>query len=155
GNYVTLWTWLMVVGNFGAFGFAEAGVRFLPRYQARSRDGRIDEFWRFGLTVVALGSAILGVCALTASLIFRSVGTPALVALYVGLALPFLAVEVYLEGIARSFGWFRLTIVPVYIVRPLLIAAACLALASAGVTIDLAVVGGVVLGVMAAITCGL
>ncbi len=41
-----------------------------------------------------------------------------LTVLLVALGLPFLAMEYFLEGVARSFGWFRLAAVPVYIIRP-------------------------------------
>jgi O-antigen/teichoic acid export membrane protein len=155
GNYVTLWTWLMVVGNFGAFGFAESSVRFLPRYRARAREDRVHEFWRFGFRTVIAGSLALGVVAIAVSRLAGDAATPALIALYVGLALPFLAVEVYLEGVARSFGWFRLTIVPVYVLRPLLVGGACLALHFSGTAMTLALVGAVVVAATAAISCGL
>lgn len=155
GNYITLWTWLIALGSFGAAGFAESSLRFLPRYRARSQDAKLHDYWRFGLAVVVAAS-----CAMACIVLFLAltVGTetPAwLIAAYVALGLPFLAVEYYLEGISRSFGWFRLTSVPVYIVRPLLIAAVCAALAAAGVELTLAVVGGVVIGAMAAISIAL
>ncbi len=152
GNYVALWTWLIALGSFAALGFPESAIRFLPRYRARQRDDLARGFWRYGLGLVALGSLALAAAAILVGLVWRLPNGPGLIAIFVGIGLPFFAVELYLEGVARSFGWYRLTTVPVYIVRPLLIAGICVALHLAGVVLDLATVGIVVIGAMAAIS---
>lgn len=155
GGAVALWTWLIAIGSFGAIGFAEASVRFLPRYHARGRETRVRNYWRFGLATVAVTSTGLAILAMIPALLLRGEAPSSLIFFYVALGLPFIAVEYYLEGVARSFGWFRLTTVPVYIVRPILIGGICLALASAGVELTLAVVGAVMVGAMAAVSCAL
>lgn len=155
GNYVTLWTWLIALGSFGALGFAESSVRFLPRYQARASGGRIHRFWRFGFRATVLGSGALALIALAIAVVAGPSTTPGLIALFIALGLPFLAIEYYLEGIARSFGWYRLSTLPVYILRPILIGAVLVALWAAGVTLTLAVVGAVIVVAMAAISIGL
>jgi O-antigen/teichoic acid export membrane protein len=152
GAYVTFWTWLIALGSFGALGFAESAVRFLPRYRARGREALAASFWRAGFVAVVAGSGVLAAAAVTVGLALHPADGPGLIVLLVGLGLPFLAMEFYLEGIARSFGWFRLTTVPIYIIRPLAIAGICLGLAASGVAIDLATVGAVVVGTMAAMT---
>ena len=73
----------------------------------------------------------------------------------VALGLPFLALEYYLEGVARSFGWFRLAAIPVYILRPILIGGACLALNAGGVVLTLPAIGAVLIGAMALVAAGL
>lgn len=153
GGFVTLWTWMLAIGSFGALGFAEAGVRFVPRYLARGREQAVGAFFAFGLRAVVAGSGALALLGVLAGLLLP--GEAGLIAVLVALGLPFLAMEYYLEGIARGFGWYRLTTVPVYILRPLLIGASALALHAAGVALTLPVVGGVVIGAMAAITIGL
>jgi len=155
GNYVTLWTWLMAVGSFGALGFAESSVRFLPRYQARGRNGLVAGFWRFGFLAVVSASSVLAITAALVALIFTGGGTPLLIGIFVAIGLPFLAMEYYLEGIARSFGWFRLTTIPVYIIRPVLIAAIALGLVWWGVELSFTVIGAVVVGAMATVSIGL
>lgn len=155
GGYVTLWTWLIALGSFGALGFAESAVRFLPRYRERGRETLVGGFWRTGFLAVVAGSGAMAAIAVATGLVLRPETGPGLMILLIGLGLPFLAMEFYLEGIARSFGWFRLTTVPVYIVRPLVVAGICLGLVIGGVTLDLAVVGGIVIGSMAAITVAL
>ncbi len=155
GQFVTLWTWLLAVGSFAALGFAESSVRFLPRYRVRGREAEVRAYWQFGFRAVVLGSLALALLTLVLALALGPRTEPGLVALYLALGLPFLATEYYLEGVARSFGWFRLTTIPVYIVRPVLIGTICLAVYASGVPLTLPVVGAAVVGAMALVTCGL
>ena len=154
GNYVTLWTWLIALGSFGALGFAESAVRFLPRYAQRGRGAAVDAFWRLGLAA-AVGSsvALAGLAALVALAVPMDATGRALV-LFVCLGFPFLALEHYLEGVARSFGWFRLTTVPVYIVRPLLIGLAAIAVFALRGELGFATVGLIVILCQALVTIG-
>lgn len=148
GHFVTLWTWMLALGSFAALGLAEASVRFLPRYQARGRTGDIHRFWRFGLVVVS--GAGLVIAALGAVLaLWLDLDGVGLTVLLVALGLPLLGLEYFLEGVARALGWFRVAAVPVYILRPLLIAGAGLALAGFGVELTLPVIGAVLIGSMA------
>lgn len=154
GGFVTLWTWMLALGSFAALGFAESSVRFLPRYQLRGRQTALRGYWRFGLQVVIAASVLLAVLAVSAALFAGATG-PWLMVLLVALGLPFLAIEYFLEGVARSFGWFRLAAVPVYIVRPVLVGVTCLGLAGPGVALDLPLVGAVMIGAMAVTAIGL
>jgi O-antigen/teichoic acid export membrane protein len=154
GGFVTLWTWMLALGSFAALGFAESSVRFLPRYQLRGRQTALRGYWRFGLQVVIAASVLLAVLAVSAALFAGATG-PWLMVLLVALGLPFLAIEYFLEGVARSFGWFRLAAVPVYIVRPVLVGVTCLGLAGRGVALDLPLVGAVMIGAMAVTAIGL
>ncbi|UYO00961.1 MAG: oligosaccharide flippase family protein [Devosia sp.] len=155
GGFVTLWTWMLALGSFAALGFAESSIRFLPRYHLRGRLPALRSYWRFGLQVVLWASLAMMVCALALGLGLGAEEGAGLTIILIALGLPFLAMEYYLEGVARSFGWFRLAAVPVYIVRPLLIAAGCAGLAGLGVPLTLPVVGGVLIGAMALVTAGL
>ena len=154
GGFVTLWTWMLALGSFAALGFAESSVRFLPRYHLRGRRAALRGYWRFGFATV-LGVSLLAALA-AGGLALGLGGTGVwLTVLLVALGLPFLAIEYYLEGVARSFGWFRLAAVPVYIVRPILIGAAALGLAAAGVELTLPLVGAVLVGAMAVVAAAL
>lgn len=155
GGFVTLWTWMLALGSFAALGFAESSVRFLPRYHLRGRLTHIRSFWRFGLIVVLGASGLLALLSSMLVLGFGPVDGVGLTVLIVAMGLPSLAIEYYLEGVARSFGWFRLAAVPVYIIRPIVIGATCVALASSGVALTLPVIGGVLVGTMALVTAGL
>ena len=124
GIYVTLWTWLIVVNHIAAFGFSESSIRFLPRYTQRRKYHWARGFLVTGYRVVILGStlaAVIGIVLLTLAddLLPQSYLLPMIVLL---IGLPFTSLEIYLEGVSRSYGWFMLTIVPAYILRPLVIA---------------------------------
>ena len=155
GGFVTLWTWMLALGSFAALGFAESSIRFLPRYQARGRMAALRNYWRFGLALVLGASVCFATVAIVVALTVGASGGMGLMVLLVALGLPFLAIEYYLEGVARSFGWFRLAAVPVYILRPLLIGTICLGLSGAGVNLSLPVVGAVLIGSMALVAIGL
>lgn len=155
GGFVTLWTWMLALGSFAALGFAESSVRFLPRYHLRGRQDALMGFWRHGLALV---SGICGVGALlVAGLAGGLIGLDGvgLTIVLVAIGVPFLGVEYFFEGVARSFGWYRLAAVPVYIVRPLLIGGICLTLSAMGIELSLPVVGAVLVGSMAAVAAGL
>ena len=124
GIYVTLWTWLIVVNHMAAFGFSESSLRFLPRYTHRQRNDWARGYLQTGYFVVIVGAGL--VAALGLLLLWFGAGNiptewlfPLIV---VCIGLPFTSLEVYLEGVSRSFGWYMLTIVPAYILRPLLLA---------------------------------
>jgi O-antigen/teichoic acid export membrane protein len=155
GGFVTLWTWMLALGSFAALGFAESSVRLLPRYHLRGRTAHLRGYWRFGLAVVLGTSALAALIAAAIALGVGAVDGPGLMVLLVALGLPFLALEYYLEGVARSFGWFRLAAIPVYILRPILIGGTCLALHAGGVVLTLPVIGAVLIGAMALVAAGL
>ena len=155
GGFVTLWTWMLALGSFAALGFAESSLRFLPRYHLRGRQAHLRAYWRFGLAVVVSVSGAAAVLAVLLALGIGALEGAGLMVLLVALGLPFLAVEYYLEGVARSFGWFRLAAVPVYILRPILISAMALGLSASGVALTLPVVGAVLISAMAMVSIGL
>lgn len=153
GGYVTMWTWLVMLGAFAPLGFAESAVRFLPRYRARGRHGSANAFWRFGLRTVLLASLAMAgtaiIIAIAGGLEQSRIG---LTALLLAAGLPFLAVQNFLEGTSRAHGWFKLTSIPIYVLRPLLIMAGCAALLLTGYTLNLMTVGAVVVAAMALVT---
>jgi O-antigen/teichoic acid export membrane protein len=155
GGFVTLWTWMLALGSFAALGFAESSVRFLPRYHVRGRQAAVQAYWRFGFWLVTAVSVAVAGGAVGVAMMWGTEDSAGLMVLLVAVGLPFLAIEYFLEGVARSFGWFRLAAVPVYIVRPILVGAVCLILVGQGVTLSLPVVGAVLIGAMALISVSL
>ena len=125
GLYVTLWTWLIVVNHITVLGFSESSLRFLPRYTERKQYDWAMGFLHTGFKVVTFGSVLLA--AIGFSIIYSFAGLiPAhylLPIMVIAIGLPITSLELYLEGVSRSFGWYLLTMVPGYVLRPLLIAA--------------------------------
>ncbi len=158
GLYVTFWTWLFVAGQIAALGFNDSCLRFLPRYLSRGRFDDAHAYLGTGYRVVVAGSvAIAGLGLVT--LWGLSSFSPAVDDRWLLLALcfvgiPLLAFELYLEGIARSFGWFVLAAAPAYVLRPVVLALAVITAALLGFHLDAVAALGIAVAVTGAITLG-
>ncbi len=142
GVYVTLWTWLIILSNVAAFGFSDTSIRFIPRYTFRGKHAWVKGFLATGYRTVVLCSILVSLLGLAVLKVFAAQVDPLylipIAVLFVGL--PFSALELYLVGVARSFGWFMLTVVPSYVLRPLLIAGGVLVCLRLGYAADAATV---------------
>ncbi|MDX2257743.1 MAG: lipopolysaccharide biosynthesis protein [Hyphomicrobiaceae bacterium] len=154
GFYVIAWTALLVLGSLAGLGFAEAAVRFIPRYEARGRTSRLAHF-------LAIGAAATLAGGLGLALAFGLVGMLAplapewrVVVLIVAAGLPFLAVEFYAEGVARGLGWYGLTTVPSYFLRPIAVAGGAFLIAAETGAIGAAQAGVVLVAVLALLAAG-
>ncbi len=156
GLYVTFWTWLFVASQVAALGFNDSCLRFLPRYFARGRLAEAHAFLGTGYRVVIGGSVAIAAIGLAAAwAVPHLVGEmrwPLLVLCFIGI--PILAFELYLEGVARSFGWFVLSAAPAYIFRPIALAMVVIAVALGGVTLDAPIALGAAIAVTASMTLG-
>src|SRR5215470_4061881 len=109
GVYVYVWTWVLLIGTLADFGLAIAAQRFIPEYTERKAFDLLRGF--------LVGS--LGVMAIEPWLDNYLV-TPLYLAC---LTLPFYTLTSMLDGIARSYNWVNLALVPPYIGRPLVMIA--------------------------------
>ncbi len=153
GIYVTFWTWLIVFNHIATFGFSESSLRFLPRYMHRRKEHWARAYLETGFKVVLLGASLCAAAGLALLFLFRDVIPAAYLIplIVVAIGLPFTSLEVYLEGVSRSYGWYLLTIVPAYILRPVLLAICVLAALGLGFVPD----AGTVLGFAIAATAGI
>lgn len=124
GSWATGWTVLLILGHAASLGFCESAVRFLTTYVARGEWSRARGFALTGtLVTLTFGGALeLAGFVLVASL---GEALPSGLAGPLGLvcvALPFFALQDWLEGVARAFGRPVLARAPVYILRPITIA---------------------------------
>lgn len=123
GIYVILWTWVSVVGQVGVLGFYDSAARFIPRYGRREKHDHLAGYLATGFRAVITGSGVLAVSALVFLAVAPDLVDPAFLMPLGVLALgfPVLSLESYLIGIARGFGWYALSTIPGYILRPALI----------------------------------
>lgn len=122
GAYVYVSTALLLVCEFVHFGLPVTAQRFIPEY---SQGGSLDRLRGFlfgsGWLVLALatGAAVVG-----ASIIHwlgSRVGSHLLLPFYFAcVALPFYALTLMNDGIARTYNWMNVALLPAYIVRPLI-----------------------------------
>ena len=128
GIYVTLWTWLIIANFIAVFGFSESSLRFLPRYYERKQYHWAIGFLKTGFWFSTVGAIVVSIIGLSTLWVLGDNVSDSyiipLIVLVVGL--PVMAVELYLEGVSRAFGWYMLTVIPVYTLRPMLIAAGIL-----------------------------
>jgi O-antigen/teichoic acid export membrane protein len=125
GIYVYVWTWVLLIGTLADFGLAIAAQRFIPEYAERKafdllRGFLIGSRW----LVIAIATAMAALGALGVALIEPWLDRYLVVPLYLAcVSLPFYTLSSMLDGIARSYNWIDLALVPPYIGRPLVLIA--------------------------------
>lgn len=123
GIYVILWTWVSVVGQVGVLGFYDSAARFIPRYGRREKHAHLAGYLATGFRAVMIGSGLLAALTLVFLTVLPGFVDPAFLLPLGVLALgfPVLSLESYLTGVSRGFGWYALSTIPGYILRPVLI----------------------------------
>jgi O-antigen/teichoic acid export membrane protein len=135
GVYVYVWTWLLLAGSFMPLGLSSTAQRFIPEYSARGEWGLLRGFLVASRAIpIALGFAAL---ALSAFLLW-AIGDLAkpyyiIPLLLAATCLPVHGASDVLGGIARSYNWVNVAIIPAYILRPLLILVAMAGIYFAGI----------------------
>jgi O-antigen/teichoic acid export membrane protein len=138
GIYVYVWTWVLLIGTMADLGLATAAQRFIPEYAERKAHDLLRGFlagsrW----LVIGIATAIAGVGALGVTLIEPWLDHYLVIPLYLAcIALPLYALESMLDGIARSYNWVNLALVPPYIGRPLVLIAIMVVVYVAGLPTD-------------------
>jgi O-antigen/teichoic acid export membrane protein len=125
GVFVYVWTWVLLIGSALDLGLGTAAQRFIPEYRER---GQIELLRGYLSRTrwLALGYALIAtlLCAGTVYLLSPYLDHFTVIPLYVAcVALPAFAVGSVQDGIARSYDWVGLAIVPAYIARQLLLTA--------------------------------
>ena len=123
GVFVYVWTWVLLIGQALDLGLSTAAQRFIPEYRER---GLIDLLRGYisHSRWIAVGVAILvaALCAGLVHLLTPHLDSYNVIPLYIAcIALPAYALANVQDGIARSYDWVGLGIVPTYIVRQLLL----------------------------------
>ena len=138
GTYVYVWTWLMLVGELVHLGMPLTAQRFIPQYtHARAfellRGYLAGSRWiTFGVGTVA---ALFG--ALIVYTVEASLDSHVVMPFYlVCIALPFYSSTFMFDGMARSYNWINVALVPPYVARPLLLVAGVATARAAGFAMD-------------------
>lgn len=129
GIYVSVWTWVLVLGGFSHLGLNMGVIRLLPGYR---EGGRLDlhrglmrgsRMFAFGMGSLIALSALAGL-HLFGDRIDGAYALP----LYIALAcVPMYAVTDVQDGIGRGKAWISLALLPPYVLRPLLLLIAMIA----------------------------
>jgi O-antigen/teichoic acid export membrane protein len=123
GIYVYVWTWVLLFGQAIDLGLGTAAQRFIPEYRERSLVALLRGFVS-GSRWLALTTAMLiaGLAAACVWLIQPWLTPQTVIPLYLAcVTIPAYALANVQEGIARSYDWVGLSMMPVYVVRQLLL----------------------------------
>ena len=123
GIYVAVWTMVLVLGGTGNLGLLTAVIRLLPEYRERGdlAHGRgIAQFAEMAALIAGSLIALTGLAVLW--LAPGVVATPYLMPLFLLLfAVPILSLSDIMDGIGRAGGWIARSLLPPYVLRPLLV----------------------------------
>ena len=132
GIYVYVWTWVLLIGGLADFGLASAAQRFVPEYSDGKRPALLRGFLSASRWLtLATATAIAVVGCLVIQIASNWINRYEIVPLYLACAcLPLFALTRVQDGIARSYNWANLALLPPYVLRPVLLLA-CMAAAYA------------------------
>jgi O-antigen/teichoic acid export membrane protein len=123
GVYVYVWTWVLLLGGVVDFGLASSAQRFIPEYTGTRQFDLLRGFlsgarW----IVVALATAWAFLAALGIWLFGPWVHSYEVIPLYLAcIALPVFTLGRIQDGIARSYDWINLALMPPYVIRSVLL----------------------------------
>ena len=138
GVYVYVWTWVLLIGGFGDIGLALAAQRFIPEYSEHKAIALLRGFL-VGSRWLAIGiaTALAVAAALGVTLMKPWLNHYELIPLYLAcMCLPFYALTGVQDGIARSYNWTHIGLLPPFIVRPSLMIGLMTAAYGAGLPVD-------------------
>lgn len=158
GIYIYAWTWVLMIGALSDMGLSSAARRFIPEYREHRKDDLLRGFLSGARRLAfAIACAIAAAGAALVTLLSGWLGEYEVVPLYLACAtIPIYGLVQVQAGIAQSYDWPNLALIPFYIIRQLamtaLVGAAYLigapTHAVTAMTIALAVTWGVTIGQM-------
>jgi O-antigen/teichoic acid export membrane protein len=144
GVYVYVWTWVLLIGGLADLGLDTAAQRFIPEYAERKAFAKLRGFLaasRWIALGVSTTIALLGLAGVW--LLQPWLNRYEIIPLYLACAcVPLYALTGLQDGIARSYNWVNLGLVPPFIVRPLLLIALMMGAYTMGLGSDATVAMG-------------
>ena len=138
GVYVYVLTWVMLFGGLVDIGLASSAQRFIPQYSERGAFSHLRGFLsgsRWLTFWIAMAISAIGATAV--HLLDGWLDEYTIIPLYIGcLILPVYGVMHVQDGIARSYNWPTLALLPPFVIRQLLVIALMGAAYVAGVPTD-------------------
>src|ERR1041384_2084326 len=123
GVYVYVWTWVLLLGGLVDLGIATGAQRFIPEYTGTGRLDMLPAFlsgarW----LVVGMAPAWAALAALGVWLFSARLDSYEIMPLTIACAgLPLFVLGRLQDGIARSYDWINLALMPPYVIRSLLL----------------------------------
>ena len=122
GIYVYVWTLVAVIGDLSDLGFATSAQRFVPEYAKRGAFDLLRGFLsRSRWVAVGSASVIAAVGILAVNVLAPYLPSYLVLPLSIaGATLPFYGLMQMQDGIARSYNWIHVALLPPYVVRHLI-----------------------------------
>jgi O-antigen/teichoic acid export membrane protein len=118
GVYVYAWTWLLLIGGVADFGLGSASQRFVPEYTEHGHFALLRGFLFGGPWLAFFISTALALAATALALIVPGIDRNTVLPLCLAsAALPAFGIASVLSGIARSYNWVNLGLIPTYVLR--------------------------------------
>ena len=119
GIYIYVWTWVLMIGALSDFGLSSAARRFIPEYTELKALDRLRGFLsgsRWLAFAIATGIGVIGAVIVTALAPYIEDFT--VVPLYLAcVTIPIYGLVQVQAGIAQSYDWPNLALMPFYIIR--------------------------------------
>ena len=126
GVYVYVWTWVGFLAMLAPLGHSNSAQRLIPEFLsggdlARLRGFLVGSRWLCFALGAACGAVVAAVVVVFADRVPAYYFVPFMIA---SLTVPIFTAGIMQDGIARSFDWIDLALLPNYIVHPLIVLAA-------------------------------
>ncbi|HLH97623.1 MAG TPA: lipopolysaccharide biosynthesis protein [Xanthobacteraceae bacterium] len=140
GIYVYVWTWVLLIGQPLDLGLGTAAQRFIPEYRERGALDLLRGFLRGSrMLAFAIATVTALVCAGGIGLLSPWLDDYLKVPLFLAcICLPAYGLANTQDGIARSYDWVGLNLVPTYMARQILLTALMAAAYLAGAPMNAA-----------------
>ncbi len=123
GVYVYVWTWVLLLGGLIDLGIATGAQRFIPEYTGKKQLEMLRGFlsgarW----LVLGMATAWAALAALGVFVFGDHIASYEIMPLYIAcVGLPLFTLGRLQDGMARSFDWINLALMPPYVIRSLLL----------------------------------
>jgi O-antigen/teichoic acid export membrane protein len=140
GIYVSVWTWVLILGAVPHLGLNLASIRLAPVYRETGDFARLRGLVHgTRLFALASGTAVMAIGLLGVWLFQDHIQNQFVLPVYLALVcIPLYALTDVQDGIGRGNAWMTIALVPPYILRPLLLLAAMLVAHAADLPMDAA-----------------
>jgi O-antigen/teichoic acid export membrane protein len=121
GIYVYVWTWVLLIGDLSDLGLASAAQRFVPQYTSAKSFALLRGFLARSRWFAVLSATVIAIVGASSVKLLEPwlsdyVVVPLMTAC---VTLPFYSLMQMQDGIARSYNWIHLALLPPYVVRHL------------------------------------
>ena len=144
GSYIYVWTWLLLASEIVHLGLPLTAQRFVPEYKEAGSEDLLRGYLSGSQWItLSISLTIAAAIGLTIWLLRSALDAQLVIPfIFACAALPAYALTFMADGLARSYNWIGLALLPAYIVRPVALVAAIATLRVMGVELNSTIVMG-------------